>query len=152
MEREDDGSRTTVPAALGLLAAAVLAIGIRLLHLAHPGHHYILSPDSHFFHWQAARWLAGDSVPVAWHGGLTYPLAYGARLVGFTCGLSDSSALRVVGTLLPPAIGLVGLVLCLAVVFLRELLDNKIKSEDDIKKYLDLTVVGVIPVYEGGKK
>lgn len=109
MEREDDGSRTTVPAALGLLAAAVLAIGIRLLHLAHPGHHYILSPDSHFFHWQAARWLAGDSVPVAWHGGLTYPLAYGARLVGFTCGLSDSSALRVVGTLLPPAIGLVGL-------------------------------------------
>ncbi len=48
--------------------------------------------------------------------------------------------------------GLVGLVLCLAVVFLRELLDNKIKSEDDIKKYLDLTVVGVIPVYEGGKK
>ncbi|MDD4850391.1 MAG: Wzz/FepE/Etk N-terminal domain-containing protein [Gemmiger sp.] len=48
--------------------------------------------------------------------------------------------------------GLVGLVLCLGVIFLREFLDNKIKTEEDIKKYLDLTVVGVIPVYAEGKK
>ena len=32
------------------------------------------------------------------------------------------------------------------------LLDNKINTEEDVTKYLDLTVVGVIPEYEGGKK
>ena len=48
--------------------------------------------------------------------------------------------------------GMVGLVLCLGVIFLQVLLDNKIKSEEDIAKYLDLTVVGVIPEYERGKK
>ena len=47
---------------------------------------------------------------------------------------------------------MVGLVLCLGVIFLQVLLDNKIKSEEDIAKYLDLTVVGVIPEYERGKK
>jgi capsular polysaccharide biosynthesis protein len=48
--------------------------------------------------------------------------------------------------------GLIGLVLCLGVVFLRAMLDNKIKDENDIKKYLDLTVIGVIPEYEEGGK
>ena len=48
--------------------------------------------------------------------------------------------------------GMVGWVLCLGVIFLQVLLDNKIKSEEDIAKYLDLTVVGVIPEYERGKK
>ena len=32
------------------------------------------------------------------------------------------------------------------------LLDNKIHTEDDIAKYLDLAVVGVIPEYQGGKR
>lgn len=46
-----------------------------------------------------------------------------------------------------------GLVASIGIVVLRELLDNKIKSEDDIRKYLDLPVVGVIPDYEmGGKR
>lgn len=46
-----------------------------------------------------------------------------------------------------------GLVVSIGIVVLRELLDNKIKSEDDIRKYLDLPVVGVIPDYEmGGKR
>lgn len=35
---------------------------------------------------------------------------------------------------------------------LAVLLDNKIHTEDDIAKYLDLAVVGVIPEYQGGKK
>lgn len=34
----------------------------------------------------------------------------------------------------------------------QHLLDNKIHTEDDIAKYLDLAVVGVIPEYQGGKK
>lgn len=46
-----------------------------------------------------------------------------------------------------------GLVVSIGIVVLRELLDNKIKSEDDVRKYLDLPVVGVIPDYEmGGKR
>ena len=35
---------------------------------------------------------------------------------------------------------------------LAVLLDNKIHTEDDIAKYLDLAVVGVIPEYQGGKR
>ncbi len=46
---------------------------------------------------------------------------------------------------------MVGLVLCLGVIFLQVILDNKISTEEDVAKYLDMTVVGVIPVYEGGK-
>lgn len=49
--------------------------------------------------------------------------------------------------------GLLGLVLSMGVVILREMLDNKIKSEEDIRKYLDLPVIGVIPDYDmGGKR
>ncbi|MCI6385234.1 MAG: hypothetical protein PUF92_08890 [Subdoligranulum variabile] len=43
-------------------------------------------------------------------------------------------------------------VLCLGVIFLQVMLDNKINSEEDVAKYLELTIVGVIPEYEGGKK
>ena len=48
---------------------------------------------------------------------------------------------------------ILGLVASIGIVVLRELLDNKIKTEDDVRKYLDLPVVGVIPDYEmGGKR
>lgn len=47
---------------------------------------------------------------------------------------------------------LLGLVVSVGLVVLRELLDNKIKSEDDVRKYLDLPVVGVIPDYDMGGK
>lgn len=46
---------------------------------------------------------------------------------------------------------MVGLVLCLGAILLQVILDNKINTEEDVAKYLDMTVVGVIPVYEGGK-
>lgn len=45
-----------------------------------------------------------------------------------------------------------GLVISVGIVFLMVLLDNKINNEEDVSKYLDLTVVGVIPEYEGGKR
>ena len=109
MEREEPGSGRSALAILGLLAAAAITAFTRLLHLANPAHYYILSQDSHFFHWQAGRLLAGDSVPMAWHGGLTYPLAYGARIVSFTFGMKEGDALTVVGKLLPPAIGVAGM-------------------------------------------
>lgn len=48
---------------------------------------------------------------------------------------------------------LLGLVVSVGIVILREMLDNRIKTEDDVRKYLDLPVVGVIPNYEmGGKR
>lgn len=41
-----------------------------------------------------------------------------------------------------------GFIVSVGIVVLRELLDNKIKTEDDVRKYLDLPVVGVIPDYD----
>lgn len=49
--------------------------------------------------------------------------------------------------------GLLGLVLCAGIIILVGMLDNKIRTEADVKKYLDLTVIGVIPTFvEEGKK
>ena len=45
-----------------------------------------------------------------------------------------------------------GLVISVGIILLAVLLDNKIHTEDDVAKYLDLAVVGVIPEYQGGKK
>ena len=41
--------------------------------------------------------------------------------------------------------GIVGLMVALSLVFLLEFLDRTIKSTDDVKRYLDLPVLGVIP-------
>lgn len=48
--------------------------------------------------------------------------------------------------------GVLGLVISVGIILLTVLLDNKIHTEDDVAKYLDLAVVGVIPEYQGGKK
>lgn len=47
---------------------------------------------------------------------------------------------------------MLGLVFSLGVIILREMLDNRIKTEDDVRKYLDIPVIGVIPDYEMGGK
>lgn len=50
------------------------------------------------------------------------------------------------------AIGaMAGLVACVGVLVIRMLLNNKINSDADVQKYLDLPVLGVIPAYEGDK-
>ena len=47
----------------------------------------------------------------------------------------------------------VGIVLVIGIIVLQVLLDNKINTEEDVTKYLDMTVLGVIPQYDqGGKK
>lgn len=47
----------------------------------------------------------------------------------------------------------VGFVLVIGIIVLQVLLDNKINTEEDATKYLDMTVLGVIPQYDqGGKK
>ena len=48
--------------------------------------------------------------------------------------------------------GVLGLVISVGIILLTVLLDNKFHTEDDVAKYLDLAVVGVIPEYQGGKK
>ena len=48
--------------------------------------------------------------------------------------------------------GVLGLVISVGIILLTVLLDNKIHTEDDVAKYLDLAVVGVIPEYQGGKR
>ena len=61
-------------------------------------------------------------------------------------------AVLILCTLAAALDAVVGMVLCLGVIFLQVMLDNKINSEEDVAKYLELTVVGVIPEYEGVKK
>lgn len=47
----------------------------------------------------------------------------------------------------------VGFVLVIGIIVLQVLLDNKINTEEDVTRYLDMTVLGVIPQYDqGGKK
>ena len=46
---------------------------------------------------------------------------------------------------------MLGLVACAGVLVLKMLLNNKINNDADVQKYLDLPVLGVIPVYEGDK-
>lgn len=45
--------------------------------------------------------------------------------------------------------GILGLGLSLAIIFLLILLDDKIKSEDDVEKLIDTPVLGVIPKFKG---
>lgn len=48
--------------------------------------------------------------------------------------------------------GVLGEMLVLLIIFLREYLDNTIKTEKDIEKYLDIPVIGVIPDFKQGGK
>jgi len=95
-----------------LCIAAIAACGLvlRFLHLFSAGHYYILSADSYFFDWQAHKLLSGESIPMSLHGGLTYPLAYLARAIGFVFHQSPEDALKVAGLVLPPMLGVLSLI------------------------------------------
>jgi len=94
----------------------VASLTWRCLHLLHEGHHYVLSADSYFFHWQAQRLLSDQDIPVRLHSGLTYPLVYATRAWSFVFGTPQSEALRWCSLLLPPVIGLMGAVFLLIMV------------------------------------
>lgn len=44
--------------------------------------------------------------------------------------------------------GVLGVMLGLGVIFLIEYLDNTIKTSEDIERYLELPVLGIIPIYD----
>ena len=96
---------------LWLLAIAAYATLIRCLHLLDTDHYYIVSPDSYFFHWQAERALSGQDLAYSWHAGLTYPLAYTARVISLVAGMAPPEALTLAGKILPPTLGVVSVVL-----------------------------------------
>lgn len=48
--------------------------------------------------------------------------------------------------------GIFGAILSMAIIIVIHLFDNKINNEADVAKYLDMTVLGVIPLYEKEKK
>ncbi|GKX31773.1 putative capsular polysaccharide biosynthesis protein YwqC [Vallitalea longa] len=48
--------------------------------------------------------------------------------------------------------GVLSIMLALFVIFLIEYFDNTVKSEEDVEKHLGLTVIGVIPKFEGEER
>ena len=104
---------------IALVAASAWALLLRLVHLAYPTHYYLVSPDSHFFHWLAARLMAGEGPPpdarlgatYSVHSGLAYPTAYIAKAIASAFSLSPAESLDLVCKFLPPVLGLVSLVI-----------------------------------------
>lgn len=101
--------RLIVP--VGVLLMAAYAFFVRCEHLFNPDHYFIISPDSHFFHWQAERVMAGESIPMRLHSGLTYPLVYLAKAFAWIFGLESAEALRLASMLLSPVLGVIGLLI-----------------------------------------
>ncbi|MBL7119589.1 MAG: hypothetical protein ISS53_02755 [Dehalococcoidia bacterium] len=101
---------------LTLLLIAGLAFFVRCLHLFDSSHYYIISADSHFFHWMADRVMDGQPVPMdVQPSGLTYPLAYIAKAISFGFS-SQEDALAFASRFLPPFLGVItAIVLYLAV-------------------------------------
>ena len=91
---------------LGLLFIAAVTFFVRCLHLFDSGHYYIISADSHLFHWMADRVMEGQAIPThVQPSGLAYPLAYVATAVGYVFKMSDQESLTFVCKYLPPFIG-----------------------------------------------
>lgn len=91
-------------AAVCLAFIIAYAVFIRCLHLFNADHYFILSNDSYFFHWSASRILIGESAPIVWHSGLTYPLAWTAKLIGSLAQIPSWDALQVASKLVPVVI------------------------------------------------
>lgn len=86
---------------LCLVAICVYGCVVRSLHLFNNSYHYVLSPDSHFFHWQAERLVSHIAIPMRLHSGLTYPLVYSAKAIDFIFDVPSVEALKWAGCLIP---------------------------------------------------
>ncbi|MCL0066095.1 hypothetical protein M1N79_04385 [Dehalococcoidia bacterium] len=92
---------------LGAIAAGGFAI--RLLHLL-GDHYHILGVDSYFFFWMAETVVAGETPPMTWHSGMTYPLAYLAKSIAFLSGIPPADALAIASKFLPPILGVITMI------------------------------------------
>lgn len=101
--KELAGRRWVLLAVIGICAVAAF---LRLAHLLDGSHYYILSPDSHFFHWRAEQYVQGERFALRGTG-LVLPLAYVGKCLSLVFRLSIPEALNVTGKLLPPFIGVV---------------------------------------------
>jgi len=109
--------KSTVVLCLALIA--ILAFFLRCLHLLNADHYYIISVDSHFFHWMAELIQSGErvdhaflghTVPTIWHTGITYPLAYIAEAMSFVFGMSPADALTFVSKFIPPTLAVISII------------------------------------------
>ncbi len=105
-------------ALLYLCVIAAFAFFLRCLHLFNPEKYYLLSADSHFFHWLAGRLMVGAGPPpgaqpegiYCFQNGLAYPLAYIARAASYVFGMSSGHALDIVCRFLPPVLAIVSVI------------------------------------------
>ena len=44
--------------------------------------------------------------------------------------------------------GLVGAILSIGIIFIRFMLDNRLHTQEDVEKYLEIPNLGVIPYFE----
>lgn len=106
---------------LSIIVLAAVTCLIRSVHLFNTSYYYILSPDSHFFHWLAGRVMAGQGPPLDsttapglsnyhLHSGLAYPLAYIAKAISSVTGISSADALVLADKALPLVIAVVSMV------------------------------------------
>jgi asparagine N-glycosylation enzyme membrane subunit Stt3 len=106
---------------LSIIVLAAVASLLRSVHLFNSSYYYILSPDSHFFHWLAGRVMAGQGPPLdstpdglsiySQHSGLAYPLAYIAKAMTSVIGISSADALALADKALPLVIAVISMVL-----------------------------------------
>ncbi|MBE0480230.1 MAG: hypothetical protein IBX68_04560 [Dehalococcoidia bacterium] len=101
---------------------AAYAVFLRCLHLLNTQNHYLLSPDSYFFHWLALKFMNGEARPIdappdaiwALQSGLAYPLAYISKGISSVFGLTNVESLDLASKVVPPVLGilLMALVYC----------------------------------------
>lgn len=105
---------------ISLLSIIAFCLLLRFLHLLNSEHYYIISPDSHYFHWLSERYLGvetadrfmrGHGTPSILGSGLSYPLAWISIALSSIFSLSRTDALTLVSKLLPPFLGVIGVLL-----------------------------------------
>ncbi|MEE8470203.1 MAG: hypothetical protein V3S51_02620 [Dehalococcoidia bacterium] len=103
---------------IALVGLGLYAFLVRILQLSVLDHHYLISPDSYYFHWLADRVMAGEGPPsppgvadiYTLHSGLAYPLAYIAKAIASVSGISSAEALELASKYLPPFLGIISMV------------------------------------------
>lgn len=117
--------------ALQVFILVAVAVLLRCLRLFDSSFNHLYNPDSYFFHWVAQRVMAGEGPPsgtsganYALNSGFAYPAAYIAKAVGFVFHMSSTDSLDAVFKFLPPAIGIVSMLVLY--LFLARVLNKRV--------------------------